>query len=63
MPRIKSHRKVGEATLFIGRIYRRIQTLHKEGSPQTDKLIAASVQWAGRIMEKIDSVFSSSAKT
>jgi hypothetical protein len=28
-----------------------------------DKLIAASVQWAGRIMEKIDSVFSSSAKT
>jgi len=25
-----------------------------EGSPRTDKLIAASVQWARKIMEKID---------
>jgi hypothetical protein len=24
------------------------------GTPETDKLIAASVQWARRIMEKID---------
>jgi hypothetical protein len=24
------------------------------GSPETDKLISASVQWARRIMEKID---------
>jgi hypothetical protein len=28
-----------------------------QGSPRTDKLIAASVQWAEKIMEKIDSVF------
>ena len=28
-----------------------------QGNPQTDKLIAASVQWAKRIMEKIDSLF------
>jgi hypothetical protein len=26
-----------------------------EGSPRTDKLIAASVQWARKIMEKVDS--------
>jgi len=25
-----------------------------QGSPRTDKLIAASVQWAEKIMEKID---------
>jgi hypothetical protein len=25
-----------------------------EGSPRTDKLIAASIQWAKRIMQKID---------
>jgi hypothetical protein len=28
-----------------------------EGSPRTDKLIAASIQWAERIMEKIDEGF------
>jgi hypothetical protein len=27
-----------------------------QGSPRTDKLIAASVQWAERIMQKIDDV-------
>ena len=27
------------------------------GSPRTDKLIAASVQWAEKIMEKVDDVF------
>ena len=31
-----------------------------EGSPRTDKLIAASVQWAERIMAKIDHRFRSS---
>lgn len=30
-----------------------------QGSPRTDRLIAASVQWAERIMEKIDERFSS----
>ena len=29
-----------------------------QGSPRTDKLIAASVQWAEAIMRKIDNVFS-----
>ena len=29
-----------------------------QGSPRTDKLIAASVQWAEEIMRKIDKVFS-----
>jgi hypothetical protein len=28
-----------------------------QGSPRTDKMIAAAVQWATRIMGKIDSVF------
>jgi hypothetical protein len=28
-----------------------------QGSPRTDKLIAASIQWAERIMEKIDRQF------
>jgi len=28
-----------------------------EGSPRTDKLIAASIQWAERIMERIDSLY------
>jgi hypothetical protein len=28
------------------------------GSPRTDKLISASVQWAEKIMEKIDERFS-----
>jgi hypothetical protein len=28
-----------------------------QGSPRTDKLIAASVQWAEEIMRKIDDVF------
>lgn len=28
-----------------------------EGSPRTDKMIGAAVQWATRIMRKIDSVF------
>jgi len=28
-----------------------------QGSPRTDQLIAASIQWAERIMEKIDSNF------
>jgi hypothetical protein len=31
-----------------------------QGSPRTDKLIAASVQWAEAIMRKIDGVYSSS---
>ena len=30
-----------------------------QGSPRTDKLIAASIQWAERIMRKIDKVFPS----
>ena len=25
-----------------------------QGSPRTDKLLAASIQWAKKIMEKID---------
>jgi hypothetical protein len=29
-----------------------------QGSPRTDKLIAASIQWARLIMEKIDDTFS-----
>jgi hypothetical protein len=28
-----------------------------QGSPRTDKLIAASIQWAERIMQKIDDGF------
>ena len=28
-----------------------------QGSPRSDKLIAASIQWAEKIMEKIDNVF------
>ncbi len=28
-----------------------------QGSPRTDAMIAASVQWADRIMRKIDTVF------
>ncbi len=28
-----------------------------QGSPRTDQLIAASIQWAERIMEKIDGNF------
>jgi hypothetical protein len=28
-----------------------------QGSPRTDKLIEASIQWAERIMEKIDERF------
>jgi len=28
-----------------------------EGSPRTDKLIAASIQWAERIMSRIDSLY------
>ena len=30
-----------------------------QGSPRTDKLIAASIQWAEKIMNKIDERFSS----
>jgi hypothetical protein len=30
-----------------------------QGSPRTDKLIAASVQWAEAIMQRIDDVFGS----
>jgi hypothetical protein len=30
-----------------------------QGSPRSDKLIAASIQWAEKIMEKIDTVFRS----
>lgn len=29
-----------------------------EGSPRTDRLISASVQWAERIMAKIDNLYS-----
>ncbi len=28
-----------------------------QGSPRTDRLIAASIQWAERIMQRIDEVF------
>lgn len=28
-----------------------------EGSPRTDRLISASIQWADRIMQKIDEKF------
>jgi len=28
-----------------------------EGSPRTDKLIAASIQWAERIMQRIDGLY------
>jgi len=33
-----------------------------QGSPRTDKLIAASVQWARLIMERIDRVCSEEGK-
>jgi hypothetical protein len=33
-----------------------------QGSPRTNRLIAASIQWAQRIMEKIDDLFSSKIK-
>jgi len=29
----------------------------RAGSPRTDQLIAASIQWAERIMERIDNVY------
>jgi hypothetical protein len=29
-----------------------------QGSPRTDEMVAAAVQWAERIMRKIDNVFS-----
>jgi len=29
-----------------------------QGSPRTDKLVAAAIQWAERIMRKIDNVHS-----
>jgi hypothetical protein len=28
-----------------------------QGSPRTDKMLAASIQWADRILQKIDNVF------
>jgi hypothetical protein len=28
-----------------------------QGSPRTDRMIAAAIQWATRIMQKIDNVF------
>jgi len=28
-----------------------------QGSPRTDKMVAASIQWADRILRKIDNVF------
>ncbi len=28
-----------------------------QGSPRTDKMVAAAIQWAERIMRKIDNVF------
>jgi hypothetical protein len=34
-----------------------------QGSPRTDKLIAASIQWAEKIMEKIDAQFSERQNT
>ena len=33
-----------------------------QGSPRTDKLIAASIQWAERIMQKIDEKFGRAEK-
>ena len=29
----------------------------QQGGPRTDRLIAASIQWAEKIMQKIDDVF------
>jgi hypothetical protein len=28
-----------------------------QGSPRTDKMIAAAIQWAAKILQKIDKVF------
>jgi hypothetical protein len=28
-----------------------------QGSPRTDKMVAAAIQWADKILRKIDSVF------
>jgi hypothetical protein len=28
-----------------------------QGSPRTDKMVAAAIQWAERIMQKMDSMF------
>ncbi|MEY2412357.1 MAG: hypothetical protein QOD84_963 [Acidobacteriaceae bacterium] len=33
-----------------------------KGSPRTESLVAAAVQWADRIMRKIDNVFGNSEK-
>ncbi len=30
-----------------------------QGSPRTDKMVAAAIQWAERIMKKLDNVFGS----
>ena len=30
-----------------------------QGSPRTDKMVAAAIQWADRILRKIDSTFGS----
>ncbi|PYV66261.1 MAG: hypothetical protein DMG96_42910 [Acidobacteria bacterium] len=34
-----------------------------QGSPRTDRLIAASVQWAERIMQRTDALFPTSPRT
>ena len=31
-----------------------------QGSPRTDKMVAAAIQWAGRILAKIDTVYGKS---
>ena len=33
-----------------------------KGSPRTESMVAAAVQWADRIMRKIDNVFGNSEK-
>lgn len=34
-----------------------------QGSPRTDRMIAAAVQWSERIMRKIDDVFGTEKRT
>jgi hypothetical protein len=46
------------AGILVARHLKNPEDLHDSGpSPRTESLVAAAVQWAERIMRKIDNVF------
>ena len=49
------------ASMLVSRHLKTTEDLHDRSSPRTEALVGSAVQWAERIMRRIDGTFANSA--